>query len=298
MDQQHALVGAIFDSAPANESGSAYIPGSTDLIITNTAAVTSVVPGGAQVFTITVTNAGPDDAPGARVENDGAADSSWTCEPDPGAVCPPTGTGALATEVDLPIGTSVVFTFETTAPGTALDEVTSTARVAPPGSLLEAAPADNQAVETVSIVPGTVDLAIEKTDDRTIVGAGGSTEYRITASNAGPDDVFAARVTDMLPAELTNGTWTCEANLGASCTAMGTGNIDDLVDLPADTSVVYTLRADVADVPLGTVISNTAEVAPPQNVGESSPDDNSATDDSEVSDIIFNSGFEVSELPP
>ncbi|MEM9302741.1 MAG: hypothetical protein AAGE01_11545, partial [Pseudomonadota bacterium] len=73
-----ALIGSIFDSSRAREAGSAYIPGSTDLIITNTAALTSVVPGGAQVFTITVTNAGPDDAPGARVENDGAADSSWT----------------------------------------------------------------------------------------------------------------------------------------------------------------------------------------------------------------------------
>ena len=75
------------------------------------------------------------------------------------------------------------------------------------------------------------DLAITKTDGVTAATPGGSVTYTITASNAGPDGVTGATVADTFPAALAC-TWTCVGAGGGTCTAAGSGNINDTVDLP------------------------------------------------------------------
>ena len=63
--------------------------------------------------------------------------------------------------------------------------------------------------------------------------------YTITASNAGPDPVTGGTVADTFPAVLTC-TWTCVGAGGGTCTASGSGNINDTVNLPVGASVTYT----------------------------------------------------------
>ena len=63
--------------------------------------------------------------------------------------------------------------------------------------------------------------------------------YTITASNAGPSNATGATVADTFPASLT-ATWTCVGAGGGTCTASGSGNINDTVNLPAGGSVTYT----------------------------------------------------------
>jgi len=63
--------------------------------------------------------------------------------------------------------------------------------------------------------------------------------YTITASNAGPNNDTGATVADTFPASLTC-TWTCVGAGGGTCTASGSGNINDTVNLPAGGSVTYT----------------------------------------------------------
>src|SRR4029079_112640 len=82
-------------------------------------------------------------------------------------------------------------------------------------------------------------LSITKTDGVTTATPGGSVTYTITASNAGPDAVTGATVADTFPAILTC-TWTCVGARGGTCTASGSGNISDTVNLPAGGSVTYT----------------------------------------------------------
>src|SRR4029079_19078080 len=82
-------------------------------------------------------------------------------------------------------------------------------------------------------------LSITKTDGVTTATPGGSVTYTITASNAGPDAVTGATVADPFPAVLTC-TWTCVGAGGGTCTAAGSGNISDTVNLPAGGSVTYT----------------------------------------------------------
>ena len=129
------------------------------------------------------------------------------------------------------------------------------------------------------------DLAITKTDGVTSVAAGGSLTYTITASNAGPDNATGAIVTDTLPASLTGATWTCVGAGGGTCTAAGSGNINDTVNLPAGASVTYTVVATVSAPATGT-ISNTATVTAPAGFIEAHPANNTATD----TDTVTQSG--------
>ena len=94
----------------------------------------------------------------------------------------------------------------------------------------------------------SADLAITKTDGVTTATPGGSVTYTITASNAGPDVATGATVADTFPAVLTC-TWTCVGAGGGTCTAAGSGNINDTVNLPAGGSVTYTASCTISAAP-------------------------------------------------
>ncbi len=118
------------------------------------------------------------------------------------------------------------------------------------------------------------DLSITKTDGVSNVTVGQQTTYTIQAMNSGPEDVLAI-VSDPLPSRLTGATWTCVGTNGGSCTANGTGSINDVVDLPVGGSVWYTLQASVTPGS-STPLLNTATVSP--NGIDAAPGNNSATD--------------------
>ncbi len=68
------------------------------------------------------------------------------------------------------------------------------------------------------------DLSITKTDGSGTYTPGGSASYVITVSNAGPDPVTAAQVTDSLPAGATlSAPWSCAASAGSVCSAASGG---------------------------------------------------------------------------
>src|SRR5205085_11686050 len=98
----------------------------------------------------------------------------------------------------------------------------------------------------------TADLAITKTDGVTTATPGGSVTYTITASNAGPSNAPGSTVADTFPASLTC-TWTCVGAGGGTCTAAGSGNINDTVNLPAGGSVTYTVSATVSAAATGSL---------------------------------------------
>ena len=95
--------------------------------------------------------------------------------------------------------------------------------------------------------PDSADLSITKTDGQTEADAGDPVTYMIVVSNAGPDDVAGATVSDAFPAEVVVTGWTCVASGGASCTSSGSGDIEDTVDLPAGSSVTFTVTGNFED---------------------------------------------------
>ncbi|HSR52816.1 MAG TPA: proprotein convertase P-domain-containing protein [Acidobacteriota bacterium] len=124
------------------------------------------------------------------------------------------------------------------------------------------------------------DLEITKTDSLDVVNPGGSLVYEIEASNNGPNDVTGATVSDSFPPDLLC-TWNCVPAGGASCTANGTGNISESVDIPNGDSVVFMAACDVFSGAAGT-LSNTATVTAPAGVTDTDASNDSATDETAV----------------
>ena len=86
------------------------------------------------------------------------------------------------------------------------------------------------------------DLSITKTDGTADEVPGTPVTYTITASNAGPRWSHRRHRRRHVPGTLSGVTWTCVGAGGGTCTAAGTGNISDTVNLPAGGSV--TLHGD------------------------------------------------------
>src|SRR6185312_15602496 len=72
-------------------------------------------------------------------------------------------------------------------------------------------------------------------------------------------------------------TWTCVGAGGGTCTASGSGNIADTVNLPSGGSVTYTASCNISAAATGT-LTNTATVATAGGVTDPTPGNNSATD--------------------
>ena len=142
---------------------------------------------------------------------------------------------------------------------------------------------------TINPIP-TSDLSITKAAEPATMVPGDPITYMITLGNAGPLDVIGARVQDLLPTALTGATWECLPDLTAACTASGSGDIDDLADLPMGTQVVYTLTA-VVDSGLIGQLSNTATVETPLGITDPNLSNNTSTDIS-ATGAIFSDGFE------
>jgi uncharacterized repeat protein (TIGR01451 family) len=170
-----------------------------------------------------------------------------------------------------------------------------TTSVSVSGDELDANASNDTAQAETTVTPvSMVDLWVT-VDDGDVSGVWGEAlGYTITVTNDGPDDVMGARVTDSFPTELEGVSWSCVADAGSSCTASGSGEIDDSVDLLAGGSATYTATGVVA---MGTVgpLQNTASVS----VGAGFHDGNSLNDsDTESTPIappanmIFYDGFE------
>ena len=132
--------------------------------------------------------------------------------------------------------------------------------------------------------PLSADLQITKTDDATAYTAGSTVNYTIVVSNpGGPNTINGAVVADTFSTNtnIASASWTCSALGGATCTAGGSGNINDTVDLPAGSSLTYLVTANVSASPSGSLV-NTATVTMPSGTVDTVPGNNTATDTNEL----------------
>ncbi|MCB1056373.1 MAG: DUF11 domain-containing protein [Acidobacteria bacterium] len=250
-----------------------------DLSITKTDGAATAIPGGSVVYTIVASNAGPSDATGTTVADtfDPILTCTWTCAASAGSSCTASGAGNINDLGGILSGGSLTYTATCDIAADATGSLANTATVS--ASVLDPNGANNSATDTDTLV-ATADLSITKTDDVDSVTPGGSVVYTIVASNTGPSDVTGATVADTFDPILTC-TWTCAASAGSSCTASGTGDINDSVDLLAGGAVTYMATCDIATDAAGT-LANTATVssaAADPNGGNDSATD---TDDIEV----------------
>ena len=284
-----AVPAGVSDPNPGNDSATDTdtLTPTADLAITKTDGVTSIVPGAPITYTIVVSNVGPSDAPGATVTDIVPAailSPTWTCAGAGGGTCPPSGVGNISVAVNLPAGASVAFTLSGTVSAAAIGTLSNTATIAPPGGISDPNPGNNSATDTDTLTP-TADLAITKTDGSATAVPGTPVTYSIVASNFGPSAVSGATVTDLLPPTLIGATWTCVGSGGGTCTASGSGNIVDTVNLPVGATAMYVLTATLSAAASGSLI-NTATISAPGGVTDPNPANNAATDSDAISALV------------
>lgn len=275
------------NGANNNASDTDSLTPQSDLSVTKTDGVdvTSAVPGGSITYTIVVSNAGPSAVVGATVSDPlpaGASAGSWTATTSSGGgtvTGPSSGTGALLTTVDLPVGASVTFTFEVQISPSATGVLTNTATVTAPPGVTDPDPGDNTATDTDALTP-QADLSITKSDDRTSVVPGTTTTYTITVRNAGLSAVTGASVSDPLPAGVIAAGWTTTTSSGGGSVtgpASGVGPLATTVDLPVGASVTFTFTVLIDPAATGSLV-NTATVSPPTGATDPDPNNNSRSD--------------------
>jgi uncharacterized repeat protein (TIGR01451 family) len=152
---------------------------------------------------------------------------------------------------------------------------TNTVIFIPPFTATPRPPRPPRDTPTASPMPVSADLAITKDDGVTTYVSGGTLTYTIVVSNNGPDNVSNAAVTDNFPAQVASATWTCVGASGATCTASGSGNISDPVNLPAGSSLTYTVNVTISTGVTGD-LTNTATVS--SAIADPATGNNSSTD--------------------
>ena len=273
----------VIDSNPADNSATDVdsIAGVADLSITKTDGSPTATPGTTTTYTVVVTNNGPSNVIGASVvdlEPAGQTFASWTCAASAGATCANlSGSGDIATTVDLAVGASATFTIDASIGAAVTAAIINTATITTPSGVTDPNPADNTASDSDTMAP-IADLAITKSDGSATVTPGGSVVYTLVATNAGPSDVVGASVTDLVPPTVVGATWTCAGNGGGACgISTGAAPLNQLVDLPVGASVTFTITGSV-DPALAANLSNTADIAAPAGVTDPDLSNNTATD--------------------
>jgi hypothetical protein len=154
------------------------------------------------------------------------------------------------------------------------------------------APISFQGIQTLT--SNQTALNITATSNRTTATPGQQITYTITVRNSGVTEFFppppppppgevepliinlpymipglgfaGATVSDIFPPSLSDVTYTSTASAGVTGnTASGSGNIDDVVTMPDNSSITYTVTGTIAPDATGT-LTNTATVTPPAYV--------------------------------
>ena len=234
---------------------------------------------------IVVTNAGPSAVTGASVADAlpaGVSGATWNCgvpTEDGNACSAASGTGSIATTVDLLPGASATLFLTGSLSATASGSLANTATITPPFGVVDA-PGNNSATDADTVLRHA-DLTIAKTHTpNPVVPGGGPATYTVSVWNNGPSASPASLVTDRFDPRFDNAnvTWTCTPTTGATCPASGSGDLNAVVaDLSANSGATFTITAPFLASATGTV-PNSASIATPVGVSDPDPSSNSVND--------------------
>ncbi|MEM1080889.1 MAG: beta-propeller fold lactonase family protein, partial [Pseudomonadota bacterium] len=178
----------------------------------------------------------------------------------------------LDTSVDLGVDGSSGFvvnaTLHPSARGTSINMVTAT-----PGSGID--PDDSNNMATVSAPIEVIsDISVVKTGPTQAV-AGTVINYQLVVANSGPSDALGIGVTDFVPAELSQVSWTCAASTGSSCPASGSDTLDFTADVMVNGQLIINLEGLIDPAFIGSLL-NVALLTPEADATDPTPADQRA----------------------
>jgi uncharacterized repeat protein (TIGR01451 family) len=247
--------------------------------------------GGPLVYTLTVSNGGPDGPVPARVVDDvpDVLDGvEWSCEGTPGVVCPqqPAGAEDVDAEVLLPAGGVATFTVAGTLPAGACGPLANDAEVVPGAQVTDDDRSDNGDGVSTLLTPPFGVCAVKSILYGPLT-AGGSVTYEVLLVNGGAPvaDGAGDEFRDLLPPSL--------ALSGATASSGTVATAGNLVTwngaLPAGGVVTLTISADLMNGIEGVLVCNQGEVLQPSFV---------LTDDPQVPGSEDPTCFVVSVIVP
>lgn len=189
-------------------------PSRGDLSVAVNGPAAMVASGTSAVFSVVVTNLGPDAATSVVVNlttGTGSTLGSISCTASSGSACP-TSLGASMTLANLSNGGSVTFTVPTSiAPGTS-GSVTLSAAVTGTND-----PQANNNVGNATAMAYSADVSVGSSAPSSAVAGGGVANFGVVLGNAGPDTARDVALAITPGAGLTAGALTCTASGGAIC---------------------------------------------------------------------------------
>jgi large repetitive protein len=263
--------------------------GGVDLELTKSADLTAPSVGEDVVFTITVSNLGPNDATGIEVTDLLPAGLDFvSATPSQGTYDDETGIWIVGD-----INAETAATLELVATAIAVGAQVNSAEVtAADQPDLNSTPGNNIPEEndqdSVTILVGAIDLELTKTANETTLPIGEDVTFTITVSNLGPHDATGVEVTDLLPVGLdfvsatpSQGTYDDETGIWI------VGELD--MDAAATLELIATVTA-------GGAITNTAEVTAADQPDLNSTPGNNVSEENDQDSVTINADLIDLEL--
>jgi large repetitive protein len=268
---------AINSSATATSSLGSSI---ADLSITKDDGTLVAIPGAPITYTITVKNAGPSAANGARVIDtlpSAISGATWTCSASAGSSCSAAiGAGDLNTLINIDVNGTVTFTLQGTVSANATGLLVNSASVTPPANVTDPSSANN--TDQDSLVP-QANLTISKIGPASIT-PGSRATYTITVKNEGPSNAANVIVSDPTPAGLNFVSSTGDCTTAFPC-SLGT--------IAPNTTKTITVTYDVPANFAGSSVTNSASVS------SSTPDPSGPNTSSVTTPLAGNADLSLSK---
>ena len=136
------------------------------------------------------------------------------------------------------------------------------------------------------------DLSVMLTNCEIGLNPGQNVTYRLYVNNLGNVDITGAVVETVLTDLITEPSWICTVSGGASCGSLsGTGDLNETVDLPVGSQLMYVFDAQVTGS-LMDFLDSTASVTMPVGELDVNPSNNMSEDSDLLYEFIFKNGFE------
>ncbi len=244
----------VTDPVSTNNTGTVQltIGGQADLAISKSASPTTLNDNQTTVFTLVMTNAGPQTATNATVFDklpsglNGATLISSLGSGGGTATAITTSSGQLNATLTLPPISTVTITFSAVASG--VGSQVNNATVTAPSTVVDPVSSNNNAQATVTI-PVPAALSISKANSTTTLVAGATTSYTIVVSNTGPNAANNSVFKDPVSTGLSCTSVSCSALSGAICPASTVsamqGSGITIATFPSNSSLTFTVTCGV-----------------------------------------------------
>ncbi|MGG7035363.1 MAG: choice-of-anchor L domain-containing protein [Flavobacterium sp.] len=218
-----------------------------DIVVVNTNNQSAYISGGTSVYTITVTNNGPDEATDVKVVNNkppGITEFSWVGSNGSGGA----NMALNNTIPTLAVGKSVIYTVTVKIPSEYTGNLISKTVVT--SATIDPNPECLQCIDTDSKAVVGADLVVVNTDNKTHYTLGSTNVYTVTVQNNGPQDATNVHIKNAIPAGITQFSW-----VGSNGTS-GTNALDEIIPMLANGSkITYTITIQIPANYTGDLVS-------------------------------------------